>query len=95
MTNSEFIQIIDKLFKEINVTYKILQYKKTDEEKFYPGYIYIDNMEQLTDEQNQFINDYIYPIFMDNDWEIFFYIGNNIDDFVKEYFPIIEEIETD
>ena len=52
-------------------------------------------MEQLTDEQNQFINDYIYPIFMDNDWEIFFYIGNNIDDFVKEYFPIIEEIETD
>ena len=28
MTNSEFIKIINKLFKEINVTYKILQYKK-------------------------------------------------------------------
>ena len=95
MTNSEFIKIINKLFKEINVTYKILQYKKTDKDKFYRGYIYIDKMEQLTDEQNHFINDYIYPIFMDNDWEIFFYIGNNIDDFVKEYFPIIEEIETD
>lgn len=74
---------------------KYYNIKKTDNKKFYPGYIYIDNMEQLTDEQNQFINDYIYPIFMDNDWEIFFYIGNNIDDFVKEYFPIIEEIETD
>ena len=28
MTNSKFIQTINKLFKEINVTYKILQYKK-------------------------------------------------------------------
>lgn len=95
MKNTEFIQIIDKLFKEINITYKILQYKKTEDNKFYPGYIYIDNMEKLTNEQIQFINDYIYPIFMDNDWEIFFYIGNDIDGFVKDYFPIIEYIETD
>ena len=94
MTNSKFIQTINKLFKEINVTYKILQYKKTDKEKFYPGYIYIENIEQLTDEQNQFINNHIYPIFIDNDWEIFFYLGNNIDDFAKEYFPIIEKNET-
>ena len=94
MTNSKFIKTINKLFKEINVTYKILQYKKTDKDKFYRGYIYIENMEQLTDEQNQFINNHIYPIFIDNDWEIFFYIGNNIDDFAKEYFPIIEKNET-
>ena len=51
-------------------------------------------MEQLTDEQNQFINNHIYPIFIDNDWEIFFYLGNNIDNFAKEYFPIIEKNET-
>ena len=91
MTNSKFIKTINKLFKEINVTYKILQYKKIDKDKFYRGYIYIENMEQLTDEQNQFINNHIYPIFIDNDWEIFFYLGNNIDNFAKEYFPIIEK----
>ena len=91
MTNSKFIQTINKLFKERNVTYKILKYKKTDKDKFYRGYIYIENMEQLTDKQNQFINNHIYPIFIDNDWEIFFYLGNNIDNFAKEYFPIIEK----
>ena len=88
---NDIIAIIKPLFEKINVKFEVLQEKHIDDDKFYPGYIYINNWMNLTDEQNKFINDNIANILYKNDWEILFDFSNSsVEELKKEYFPIYE-----
>ena len=93
LSNKKLIEFITNEFNKINVKFDVLQNKHKYKEKFYRGYIYINNLNDLTDYQNKYINDNIYPILIENDWENLFMLSNNLtkEEIIKEYFPILEK----
>ena len=90
--NKTILNFIEKEFNKINIKYNILQLRKTKNNKFYRGYIYIYNMIDLTDEQHQYINDTIYNTLIHNGWEILFttFDTRSFEQIKKEEFPLIE-----
>ena len=90
--NKTILNFIEKEFNKINIKYNILQLRKTKNNKFYRGYIYIYNMIDLTDEQNQYINDNIYNELIHNGWEILFtaFDTRSYEQIKEEEFPLVE-----
>ena len=93
LSNKKLIEFITNEFNKINVKFDVLQNKHKYKENFYRGYIYINNLNDLTDYQNKYINNNIYPILIENDWENLFMLSNNLtkEEIIKEYFPILEK----
>lgn len=95
LTNKKLYNKLDKLFNKIGLKYIILQDKKIENNIFYRGYIYIINWQLMSDNQLKYVNDIIYPLLIENDYEHLFYMSSKeftIDD-IKKHFPIIEYIE--
>jgi len=92
LSNKKLIEFLNIEFAKINVKFDILQNKHNYKDKFYRGYIYINNLLDLNDYQTQYINDYIYPILYENNWENLMIIPDNLskEEIIKKYFPIIE-----
>ena len=90
--NKTILTFIEKEFNKINIKYDILQLRKRKGNKFYRGYIYIYDMIDLTDEQNQYINDNIYNTLIQNGWEILFtdFDTRSYEQIKEESFPLVE-----
>ena len=90
--NKTILNFIEKEFNKINIKYNIFKLRKTKNNKFYRGYIYIYNMIDLTDEQNQYINDNIYNELIHNGWEILFtaFDTRSYEQIKEEEFPLVE-----
>ena len=90
--NKTILAFIEKEFDKINIKYDILQLRKIRGNKFYRGYIYIYDMIDLTDKQNQYINDNIYNELINNGWEILFteFDNRSYEHIKEEEFPLVE-----
>jgi len=97
LSNKKLIDFLNIEFNKIGVQFDILQNKHKYKNKFYRGYIYINNWMSLTDEQNEYIDQNIYSIIEENNWSNLWMIPDNItkDEIIKKHFPIYEEIEYD
>ncbi len=94
LSNPKLINKLTELFDSINLKFVVLQKRHKYKNNFYRGYIYIINYQLMNDKQEQYVNDVIYPLMIENDYEHFFYMSSKdftIED-VKSCFPICEEI---
>ena len=94
LSKQKLISKLKELFNSINLKFIVLQKRHKYKNRFYRGYIYIVNYQEMTKEQQQYVNDEIYPLMIENDYEHMFYINTNeftLDDIMK-HFPIYEEI---
>ena len=94
LSNKNLIDFLNKEFLNIAVKFDILQVKRKYKNRFYRGYIYINNFSDLSEDQIQYINDKIYPILIKNNWENLTIFSENKtkEEIIKEHFPIIENI---
>ena len=90
--NKTILTFSENEFDKINIKYDILQLRKKKGNKFYRGYIYIYDMIDLTDKQNQYINDNIYNELINNGWEILFteFDTRSYEQIKEEEFPLVE-----
>lgn len=94
LSNPKLISKLTELFDSINLKFIVLQKRHKYKNRFYRGYIYIIDYQLMNNKQKQYVNDIIYPLMIENDYEHFFYVSSKdftIED-VKSCFPIYEEI---
>lgn len=94
LSNQKLINKLTELFDNMNLKFIVQQKRHKYKNSFYRGYIYIINYQLLNNEQEQYINNVIYPLLIDNDYEHLFYTSSKEFTFedIKSHFPIIEKI---
>ena len=94
LSNKKLINKLTELFNNINLKFIVLQKRHKYKNKFWRGYIYIVNYQLMNDSQEQYVNDIIYPLMIENDYEHMFYMNvendYSLNDIMK-HFPIYEE----
>lgn len=96
LSNKKLVNKLTELFNNINLEFIVLQKRHKYKNKFWRGYIYIVNYQLMNELQEQYVNDIIYPLMVENDYEHMFYINfendYSLNDIMK-HFPIVEEFK--